>query len=300
VALPPRSSPLKEADLLIPDGEVKGEQLRQVFRRLLSQLNPFFDSINRFASSVSLSQNDRADLITANFTHGVPTAIRLQKLQMAKSAIVRNCSGATPIGTPTVQMQPQAFVGALPVVLVTIFFTNPAAVGVRAMVELREEGPSLSAAPVTDGVSIRYQQVSAQTIPTGADTVVNFDTIITDSDSAVTPGVGWRFVVPPNKGGLYFCTASVTVLTPAAPVAINHLRLACRLNTAVTARLDGQPVAALASVLVTREGVVPVFAASGDSIDFVLYQDSGGNVSTAASSSLILGTTCTIVRLLGY
>lgn len=300
MAAPPRSAPLKEADLLIPDGDVKGEQLRQVFRRLFSQLNPFFDSIARFGSSVSLSQNDRADLITANFTHGVPTAIRLQKLQIARSAIVRNCSGATPIGTPTVQMQPTAFVGAAPTALVTIFFTNPAAQGVRAMVELREEGPSLSAAPVLDTVLAQYKQTLAQSLNTGVDTTINFDTPIADTDLAVTTGSQWHFTVPPNKAGLYLCSAGATIVTPNPAVAINHLRLTARLNASPVGRLHGVQIPAVASALATGSGTIPILAKAGDIIDFTIYHDAGQSVSTASPSNLNLSTWSTIIRILGY
>ncbi|GAC1590941.1 MAG: hypothetical protein NVS3B25_09890 [Hymenobacter sp.] len=54
-----------------------------------------------------------------------------------------------------------------------------------------------------------YVTAAGQSIPTGVLTVVNFDTRTADTDNAVTTGAGWKFTVPPGKGGIYRVSAAL-------------------------------------------------------------------------------------------
>lgn len=54
-----------------------------------------------------------------------------------------------------------------------------------------------------------YQTNAAQSIPNAAFTVVNFGSVVTDTDNAVTTGASWHFTVPLGKGGHYAIAANV-------------------------------------------------------------------------------------------
>lgn len=52
-------------------------------------------------------------------------------------------------------------------------------------------------------VAALCHSVAAQDFPNGAATILRLDTVVVDTDGAVTTGVGWRFTAPAGKGGIY-------------------------------------------------------------------------------------------------
>jgi len=56
-----------------------------------------------------------------------------------------------------------------------------------------------------------YNTVAGQSIPNSTVTTINYGTLVTDTDSAVTTGASWKFTVPANKGGVYRVSANATL-----------------------------------------------------------------------------------------
>jgi hypothetical protein len=122
-------SALKEADLQIPEGPLTGSNLREAFRRLFAELNPYFDGINKVAAKgVTLTDNMSGDLVTGAFSHGVAQQVALKTLKRAGSALVLSADGQVVFPAASVQMvqfPPTSKQG--PAASVTVFFGDPSA-----------------------------------------------------------------------------------------------------------------------------------------------------------------------------
>ncbi len=147
MAKPPSINLLKEADLQIPEGAINGAGLRDVFRRLYFQLNPYFDAINKLgAKGITLPENFRCDLVTAKFSHGVPQNVALKNIPKANGAVILGWDGQKPLGFPMVQMV--AGTGR-PQVAITVWFENTMATNVPVALLLLETGQQSSRTPPT-------------------------------------------------------------------------------------------------------------------------------------------------------
>jgi len=58
-------------------------------------------------------------------------------------------------------------------------------------------------------VIARYTTNAAQNIPDSTDTIIDFEDVVYDTDSAVTTGAAWKFTCPTGKAGYYRISASV-------------------------------------------------------------------------------------------
>lgn len=71
---------------------------------LLSHLANNFESIRNALSALSLEDNLACEIVSAGFKHGVAQNVSLKKLKKAGSALVLSAKGASPLGTPDVEM----------------------------------------------------------------------------------------------------------------------------------------------------------------------------------------------------
>jgi hypothetical protein len=58
-------------------------------------------------------------------------------------------------------------------------------------------------------VIARYSSNAVQNIPDNAVTIIDFEDVVYDTDSAVTTGAAWKFTCPAGKGGYYLVDATV-------------------------------------------------------------------------------------------
>ena len=65
-------------------------------------------------------------------------------------------------------------------------------------------------------VEARYEVSETKALTSGATTILDYDTSVSDTDSAVTTGAGWKFTCPAGKGGVYMVIASCLLQSSAA------------------------------------------------------------------------------------
>lgn len=124
---------------------------------------------------------------------------------------------------------------------------------------------SVSAAPVV----VSYSLLERQSVSTGWSTILNFETTIIDSHSAViAPATGWKFVCPTGQSGPYFVSFYAQWAGPVSSVNYVYLRvngiifrtLARAENTPGSLGLNGSTVVQLNE---------------GDALDVQILQASG-------------------------
>jgi hypothetical protein len=118
-----------------------------------------------------------------------------------------------------------------------------------------------------------YNTTAGQSIPSGASTVVNFDTLELDSDGAVATGAGWTFTCPTGKGGLYHVSAvcgfaSFNVAAIVFGGIFQNSTEKHRSNRWLTAAADSVPYVTLSADLLLS---------AGDTVQFKIFQGAGVN-----------------------
>jgi hypothetical protein len=137
---------LKESDLQIPDGPIDGDKLREAFRRLFADLNPYFDGLNKLAArGLTLTENVACEIAAVQLTHGVPQLVALKTLTKAGGALVLSADGQVPYGTCALQMQQQT--GAFPLANVTAYFRDTSASKVNCTLLILPEGTQTTSVP---------------------------------------------------------------------------------------------------------------------------------------------------------
>ncbi len=117
-----------------------------------------------------------------------------------------------------------------------------------------------------------YKTATAQSIPNNTATVVNFDTLEADTDSAVTVGTTWNFKCPINKGGLYWMAAQVAVTFGAG--GSTNFWIQARKNGTAFEEFLVHPVGANSDNFIHVASLIVL--AAGDTLDAAVLQDSGG------------------------
>lgn len=121
-----------------------------------------------------------------------------------------------------------------------------------------------------------YSSNTAQAMASIAFTVVNFEDVVVDTDTAVTTGAAWKFTIPSGEAGDYMVTAHValTVTTSRA----FHVALSVFKNGSEAARIyqhDGTTSAIAGEITLSGATLIPNLAA-GDYLDIRLFQSTGG------------------------
>ena len=66
---------------------------------------------------------------------------------------------------------------------------------------------------ITDFVGARYTTNAGQSIPDITSTIINFEDMVYDTDTAVTVGATWKFTCPTGKGGYYLINTCILFAT---------------------------------------------------------------------------------------
>lgn len=298
MAKPPNIPVLRESELGIKDGPVNGVDLREAFQRFFAQVNASFDLTNKSLSKgVTLTDNLRCDVVAGQFTHGVAQQVALHTLTKAQSAWVLGADGQLPLFATVTMVQRTSQPG--PLANVTIWFNDSTASKVKCAIALLPDGQQtsttptfLEAIPKSIYCSAEYNTTAAQSINSGATTIIDFGTKVKDTDTAVTTGASWHFTVPASKGGDYAITA-VALINGATGTDPN---LYVYKNGAAYAALqDIAYSAAPASGTVSGSATITGLAA-GDTIDVRLNHNAGVARSLTANATQ---NRITIVRLSG-
>lgn len=128
-----------------------------------------------------------------------------------------------------------------------------------------------------------YRITTAQVAVASA--VVNFDTVISDTESAVTTGAAWHFTVPANKGGRYAVDVNVLALQNAGA---GIQTLSIRANGVAVASIS--PVSIGAGAQQTLATSTVVLLAAGNTIDVLLATSANTwtTVAGAAASNITI------------
>jgi hypothetical protein len=126
-----------------------------------------------------------------------------------------------------------------------------------------------------------YGRTSAQTVPRNVLTIINFDVLEVDTDSAVTTGAAWVYTVPTGKGGLFVLTANVLILTNSTT---NLIFAQFQKNGVELKRVYSDPVISTSNNTPMVGGCTIVPLVPGDTINFRMQvSDSTSDVTTASN-----------------
>ena len=136
------------------------------------------------------------------------------------------------------------------------------------------------------------RRTTQQAISSGAFTVINFDTVDSDTRSAVTTGAAWKYTAPAGHGGIYQVNATVCLAAGTSAI----LALGLFKNGTEHRRLARLP--ASASAMTVSPGSM-VQLAAGDYIDLRIYHDAGvnRNINEGAGATRDVQCQVEIVRL---
>jgi len=127
-------------------------------------------------------------------------------------------------------------------------------------------------------IIIRYSTSSAQSIPDGTNTTVNYDTLEVDTHNAVVTGASWLFTAP--MSGKYLVTGATRLISATFPAGTG-METNIRVNATNTSLIGTQFVGILSttSFSTSNTGACVLSLAAGDTIDVRVFQNSGGAIS---------------------
>lgn len=129
----------------------------------------------------------------------------------------------------------------------------------------------------TGTCSARYTTNAGQSINSGAATIIDFEDLSIDTDSAVTVGAAWKFTCPTGKAGIYHVEADVTFAS-VAWAAGNVAQLFLYKNNAIYSVLRRKTLEGAITFYNNVHGSDTVSLAVGDYIDIRTLQNTGAAV----------------------
>ncbi len=150
---------------------------------------------------------------------------------------------------------------------------------------------ALQAVPVK--AYAEYTTTAGQSIPNNTATIINFGTLVTDTDSAVTTGASWHFTVPTGKGGRYLISAIVTTNTTQAGAVPGTLLLEVFKNGSLLADVYRLQMAnSVFGATSSASGMTIVNVVATDTLDVRFTQSSG-----AGAGAVALNATAAVNRI---
>lgn len=128
------------------------------------------------------------------------------------------------------------------------------------------------------GPRARYKNDADQVIGNASATIVRYDTVDYDSDTAVTTGAAWKFTVPATKDGYYLVVASCYLEASANWEVNERVDLGLYKNGNLYSYLSSLCMQAAGTYIVFVCGLSVVSLVATDYIDVRLYQNSDANV----------------------
>ena len=127
-----------------------------------------------------------------------------------------------------------------------------------------------------------YNTASGQTITKNTFNIINFGTLVVDTNSAVSTGASWHFTCPTGLGGLYGVCACATINVPSSGT-----RIAANIyvNGAESYRGNDIPLNYTNAINSGVTAAAFVKLSPGDTLDFRLYYADATNNTTLTSIS---------------
>ena len=155
----------------------------------------------------------------------------------------------------------------------------------RIISEMRHEIDKLKAIELpTKGCVARYTTNAGQSIDNATATIVDFEDVSIDTDSAVTVGAAWKFTCPAGKAGYYLVTAVIAFDTSATWAAGELVILYLYKNNALYSVLLRKTQESATTLYNMPPGSDVVYLAAGDYIDVRVNQGSGGALALYTNS----------------
>lgn len=138
------------------------------------------------------------------------------------------------------------------------------------------------AAPASGAAAIvaRYKRATAQTINNSSTTIVDYDTSVRDTNSAVTTGASWHFTCPTSQGGDYHVEASLLFDASSAWSIGESGEITIYVNGSAYSALDRKDTQSGTSTFMHLHGSDTVNLSAGDTLDIRVNQISGGSLNT--------------------
>lgn len=155
------------------------------------------------------------------------------------------------------------------------------AVGTNGQILTADSGESLGVkwASLAGGAEshARYKVSSTKSISNTTYTIIDYDTSVYDSDTAVTTGASWKYTVPSGKGGYFVVTASAYLQSSAGWAADEFVQLALYKNGTLDTVLGEVRIHASGTFSVFVTGASLVSLAAADYIDVRMYHNNGSS-----------------------
>jgi hypothetical protein len=142
------------------------------------------------------------------------------------------------------------------------------------------------AIPSTAQAYARYKVSATRSLANSTLTIVNFDTSVFDTDSAVTTGAAWKFTVPADHGGYFIVTSTITLESNAGWGASEYLQVDVYVDGAYYTTLNKWNCQVAGTFVVGTTGASIVYAAAASFIDIRCTQNSGGAINVDADGNL--------------
>jgi hypothetical protein len=140
--------------------------------------------------------------------------------------------------------------------------------------------------PATAQAHARYKVSAATNCVNATPTIINFDTLVYDTDSAVTIGAAWKFTVPASHDGYYMVAAAVTLVSDTGWAAGEYMQMDLYKNASVLALMARNTAQAAGTYIMGVNGAILVNLVATDYIDVRITQNSGANINTDTSGTL--------------
>ena len=131
--------------------------------------------------------------------------------------------------------------------------------------------------------SARYTTNAGQSIGSGGSaTIINFEDLRIDTDSAVTVGAAWKFTCPAGKGGYYHVDVSLLFTSTATWAAAEYAQVDIYKGGARYSTLYRSTAESATTLNKELTGSDVVSLAVGEYLDIRVFQNSGGALTLQA------------------
>jgi hypothetical protein len=131
----------------------------------------------------------------------------------------------------------------------------------------------------------RYNVSATRSMVHNTATIINYDTVVFDDDTAVTTGASWKFTVPASHDGYFFVAASALLESNAGWAAGEKFELQLFKNNSISCVLAYCVAQVAGTYQFYVTGGTLIALAATDYIDIRGFQNSGGNINVDADGT---------------